>query len=399
MEELKEMQEGQEELTRLHEVHSGLQEITAIARSALDSHEPITESTVNVIRCVAEQQVAKLGGEFEIRAVSTESLGSAREYLELSLESISETANKVWEAIKAAIKKLGEWLGKIFGLMGDKDQDNKEQAEKTLAALKSHPERFSAEPPKADKPQFPYGDLPNSMVIKIMMDGKIDRNWYTTVPKALADYYVWVEDTVKKVTAKETELVGLWEKTLQHEPRDWSAFDKALIAAVNEYDTWYANEPKLHGRGGFKRREGIKKATTLDDVKRRSVAFGVDSEANYYGEKLGQKLPLASQGQLVVALSALAEMSGKTGPEAAAQAAKKYQQDVDQKFHLAMNSRTRKEGGDLVDASLDWEAARDRIRLISGDEVRRLVRGWDESMTMVRGVINLIQTIAKIHLV
>lgn len=399
MDELKKMQEGQEELTRLQEAHSGLEEITAIARSALASHEPITESTVNLIRCVAEQQVAKLGRDFGIRAVSTESVGSAREHLELSLESISETASKVWEAIKAAIKKLGEWLSKIFGLMGDKDQENKEQAEKVLTALESHPERFSAEPPKADKPQFPYSGLSNGEVIKIMMDEKIDRNWYNVVPKAFADYYQWAEDMVKKVTAKEAELFALWEKTLQQHPRDWSTFDKAIIAAVNEYDAWYGNEPKLPQNAGFKVGVGNhKKVASLEDIEARRIRFGKTSDLNYSTQKLSQRLPLASHGQLVSALSALADMSGKTSHSSAAKTLKDYQEGIDHKFEMAMHTRKRSEL-DLEDVPKDWEEARKRIRLISGNEVSSLVRGWDESMTMVRGVINLIHTMAKIHLV
>lgn len=394
MEELKRLQEGQEHLTRLQEAHSGLQQIETIARAAIANHEPINASTVELIRSVADKQVVGLPQELQIRSISTESCSTPMESLLLSLEGISETASKVWEAIKAAAKKLADWLSSLFTKLTGLGEKAEEKANQVTAFLEEKREMWSAEPPAADKPQYPYGSLSNEQVMPALIDGKIPADWFKAIPKSYQTFFQWIVPSIEEVNTSQKKLLELWTSTLKQPNRTWDAFDAAAVEAVRRYNTLYGTAPKLPGGVSFRLANSDKGINTLADILQRGQPYvGLDSEMNYSTQKLSQSMRLVTHGNLTEAVSSIASLaaSNETHQDTIAQELNRRSKELEHHLAYAMDTRTHS------DENWDSSKSIERFGLVSGKETKTLVSLWWHILNALNKFITLILTLAKMH--
>jgi hypothetical protein len=79
------------------------------------------------------------------------------------MESVRETAKKVWAAIIAAIKRAGEWLKTMWKRLTDSNVRLKERAEKQLKVIEG-----------IDEGKKPQGKIENAgLAAKLAIDGKV----------------------------------------------------------------------------------------------------------------------------------------------------------------------------------------------------------------------------------
>lgn len=145
--ELLEVQDTVEEGTAQAEQ---VEEATEVAES-LDEYQEALESIMGqggldrngamILQIGLEQLCARVGIEpTSMPMPSMESFGGASSRVfatKKAMESVQETAKKVWEAIMAAIKRAGEWLANFWKTLTDSNHRLKARAEKLAAAARA----------------------------------------------------------------------------------------------------------------------------------------------------------------------------------------------------------------------------------------------------------------------
>ena len=177
--ELLEVQEAEAE----GEVQSAQIEEAVEVSEALDEYQEALESIAGqggldrngamILQIGMEQLCGRVGiemsaGSAGINMPSMESFGGASSRIQatkLAMESVKETAKKVWEAIIAAIKRAGEWLKNFWKTLTDSNHRLKGRAEKIKAAVASV--KGGAE-----------GEIENAgLADKLHINGKVEKNF------------------------------------------------------------------------------------------------------------------------------------------------------------------------------------------------------------------------------
>lgn len=122
-----------------------------------------------ILQIGLEQLCARVGIEPTAMAFpSMESFGGATSRIhstKVAMESVKETAKKVWEAIIAGIKRAGEWLKNFWKTLTDSNHRLKARADKVKAAAASV---------KGEA----QGELENtSLADKLHRNGKVEKNF------------------------------------------------------------------------------------------------------------------------------------------------------------------------------------------------------------------------------
>lgn len=151
-----------------------------------------------ILQIGLEQLCARVGIEPTAMAFpSMESFGGATSRIhstKVAMESVKETAKKVWEAIMAAIKRAGAWLKDFWKKLTDSNHRLKARADKIKAAVASVKGEAT-------------GEIENSSLAdKLHINGKVEKNFgqdfdeFTKFCEAMAGKVVpAVVETSKKV--------------------------------------------------------------------------------------------------------------------------------------------------------------------------------------------------------
>ena len=120
----------------LHEAVVALEELKAVISENLAEENPVvSETTVNLVNIEAEKALEKIGETHDIK--SMESIFSPVDKLRISLESISEKAKEIWEAIKKAMINAWEAVKAFFANIFDSATRVKNQLEKLRGAVEA----------------------------------------------------------------------------------------------------------------------------------------------------------------------------------------------------------------------------------------------------------------------
>ena len=269
-----------EEMEVLTDEYQGLDKVRATLES-FRSEGGMNPQAAAVLGAALEGFRIRLG--ISVAVPSTESFGSASDRMsltEISIESLSDTMKKIWEAIKKAWNKMVDWVKGLFG----KKKETAEKLKERFKALKE------ADAPKGSIPSDAGFDF--SKTKDVLFKEKLieSSNEAVSFIKENINFGLSLQAAFEslKGSAKKTEEVAT--KLLALPPPTKSSNESRVSVEDASQTSSITKEAVDSFMDSFRKITGFHEATNVSDKYKRDWAKGYEESSIFFG---GKKLIVA----------------------------------------------------------------------------------------------------------